>query len=578
LSGQPHVTGPRGFNGYDDLGVFSHVEGSRPSTVIGVNVMMAPSQQFTDCVLASRRGMMSEARHLASALLDVDTASDDLLRLDARLRLIWIEFQDGRHHAARSQAVAAIREANARDDLGRESRARSLYAHILAEDLETASATDEALRALQLARAAGDPVSMSAALIVPAIICSRLGLFDVAVELAEKAVVQAQLSGDQEAIAHCASNLGSLHADYLFRFADASSVQRRRYLDIAIEHTRTAIAVAKAYGDGERQRLPGYNLVEFSLLAGDIAGAERAMRDADAAVGVPSPRTLVQRGHVQALLLLELGDHERAIPALRESIDRCIAYPTLELAVFASQRLADVLENIGDFRGAYLAHCQFHALFCRHVDQDASRLMQDSIARDKIQQMRRSIAEAERRARQLAARNLQLARTRARAEQEMRTDALTGLGNRRRFDALIRQLTQEGASYVIAMADLDHFKTVNDRHGHRIGDCVLRRAAAIMRDVVIGSGHGQGLVSRIGGEEFAIVLPARSAAAGARDTCEKIRHAISSYPWGGLVEGLSVTITIGIGASEEAQDAARCLGLADERLYIGKARGRNCVV
>jgi two-component system cell cycle response regulator len=537
--------------------------------------MMTASEQFADCVLASRRGMMSKARHLASGLLDLGTASDDLLRLDARLRLIWIEFQDGRHRAARSQAIAAIREANALDDLGRESRARSLYAHILAEDLETSCATDQALLALQLARAAGDPVSMSAALIVPAIICSRLGLFDVAVELAEKAVAQAQLSGDQEAIAHCASNLGSLHADYLYRFADASPAQRRRYLDIAIEHTRTAIAVAKAYGDGERQRLPGYNLVEFSLLAGDVAGAERAMREADAAIGVPSPRNLVQRGHVQALLLLERGDHERAIPALRESIERCIAYPTLELAVFASQRLADVLESIGDLRGAYLAHCQFHSLFCRHVDQDASRLMQDSIARDKIQQMRRSIAEEERRARQLAARNLELARTRERAEQEMRTDALTGVGNRRRFDALIRQLTQDGASYVIAMADLDHFKAVNDRHGHTVGDRVLKQAATIMRDVVIGSGHG--LVSRIGGEEFSIVLPAQSALA-ARDTCESIRRAISSYPWGGLAEGLSVTLTIGIAGSDEGHDAARCLSLADERLYVGKALGRNRIV
>jgi diguanylate cyclase (GGDEF)-like protein len=534
-------------------------------------------EQFLDCVLASRRGMMSQARHLASRLLDAETASDGLLRLDARLRLIWIEFQDGRHHAARTQAIAAIREANALDDLGRESRARSLYAHLLAEDLETACATDQALRALQLARAAGDPVSMSAALIVPAIICSRLGLFDVAVELAEKAVVQAQLSGDQEAIAHCASNLGSLHADYLYRFADASPVQRRRYLDIAIEHTRTAIAVAKAYGDGERQRLPGYNLVEFSLLAGDIPGAERAMREADAAVGVPSPRNLVQRGHVQALLLLERGDHERAIPALRESIDRCIAYPTLELAVFASQRLADVLESIGDLRGAYLAHCQFHALFCRHVDQDASRIMQDSIARDKIQQARRSIAEEERRARQLAARNLELARARERAEQEMRTDALTGVGNRRRFDALIRRVSQDGFAYVIAMADLDHFKSINDRYGHTAGDRVLKNVAAIMNDVVSSSGHGHGLVSRIGGEEFAIVLPAQPVAA-ARETCEKIRRAVERYPWGNLAEGLCVTLTIGIADSDEAHDAAGCLSLADERLYIGKAIGRNCVV
>jgi two-component system cell cycle response regulator len=64
----------------------------------------------------------------------------------------------------------------------------------------------------------------------------------------------------------------------------------------------------------------------------------------------------------------------------------------------------------------------------------------------------------------------------------------------------------------------------------------------------------------------------------ARDTCESIRRAISSYPWGGLAEGLSVTLTIGIAGSDEGHDAARCLSLADERLYVGKALGRNRIV
>jgi diguanylate cyclase (GGDEF)-like protein len=539
--------------------------------------MTTPSEQFKDCVLASRRGMMSVARSLASNLLSVDLASDVTIRLDARLRMIWIEFQDGRHAAARAEAVATIEEAKALDDLDRESQARSLYAHILAEDLETSAATDQAIRALQLARAAGSPVSLSSAFIVPAIICSRLGLFDAAVEFAEKAVIQARLSGDQEAIAHCASNLGSLHADYLYRFADASAEQRRHYLDIAIEHTRTAIGVARAYGDGERQRLPGYNLVEFSLLAGDRAGAEQAMREADAAAGQPSRRTLVQRGHVHALLLLERGDYERAIPALRESIHRCIAYPTLELAVFASQKLANVLESIGDLRGAYLAHCQFHKLFCRHVDQDAGRLMQDSIARDRIQEMRHSMSEEEKRARQLTARNLELAETRERAAREMQTDALTGIGNRRRFDALITEFTKEGAAYAVAMVDVDHFKLVNDRYGHEIGDRVLKKAAAIINDVIISSGYARGLVSRIGGEEFAAILPGNSTTA-AQYTCERVRHTIKSYPWDGLAEGLSITLTIGLAFSDEAHDAAKCLGLADQRLYTGKHLGRNCMI
>ncbi|WP_159013821.1 diguanylate cyclase [Acidisoma sp. S159] len=433
------------------------------------------------------------------------------------------------------------------------------------------------MAALRLARATGDPLALSTALIVPAIICSRLGLYDAAVELAEQAVVQARLSGDVEAIAQCISNFGSLHADYLYRFAVVSPEERYSYLQTAIEHSRIAAVLARDHADGEMQRLPGYNLVEFLLLAGDRLAAEEAMRDTDAAAGEPSKRSLVQRGHVHALLLLEQGDRAHAIAALQESIERCIAYPSLELAVFSCHRLSQVLEEEGDFQAAYSAHARFHELFCRHTNEDASRHMQYSILHDKIEEMRSLVAEEEGRSSRLEAQNMKLVEETERFARETLEDALTGVGNRRRLDAVLAELSESRPRYAIAIADVDHFKLVNDRYSHVTGDLVLQTIAWLMRGIVMDPEEEGNLVARMGGEEFAIVLLKRSAVYG-REICEKIRSAVQTYDWEGLAPGLSVTISLGLTFSQEGKDAAECLSISDKRLYDGKRAGRNRVV
>jgi diguanylate cyclase (GGDEF)-like protein len=551
--------------------------GSHPSEVAVDNAMTAGTILFQDCIRASRLGLVPQARALALQVIGAYGESDHTLRLNAKLRLIRIEFQDGRHDAARDAAMSAIADAAELGDLAKESLARSYYAHLLAEEIETAAAADQALAALRLARATGDPLALSTALIVPAIICSRLGLYDAAVELAEQAVMQARLSGDVEAIAQCISNFGSLHADYLYRFAMVTPEERQSYLQTAIEHSRIAAALARDHADGEMQRLPGYNLVEFLLLAGDRVGAEEAMQDADAAAGEPSKRSLVQRGHVHALLLLEQGDRAHAIAALRESIERCIAYPSLELAVFSCHRLSQVLEEAGDFQAAYFAHARFHELYCRHTNEDASRHMQYSILHDKIEEMRSLVAEEEGRSSRLEAQNMKLVEETERFARETLEDALTGVGNRRRLDAALAELSENRPRYAIAIADVDHFKLVNDRYSHVTGDLVLQTIAWLMRGIVMDPEEEGNLVARMGGEEFAIVLLKRSAVYG-REICEKIRSAVQSYDWEGLAPGLSVTISLGLTFSQESKDAAECLWMSDKRLYDGKRAGRNRVV
>jgi len=169
-----------------------------------------------------------------------------------------------------------------------------------------------------------------------------------------------------------------------------------------------------------------------------------------------------------------------------------------------------------------------------------------------------------------------------RAEQRAReatllasTDELTGIANRRAFmgqlDREIAGAAEFGWPLAVAMFDVDHFKAVNDRYGHAVGDRVLQliaaRAAAVVR--------GGDLVGRLGGEEFGILMPGASLEEAAlvaerlRQAMEAARETDESLP--------GVTISIGIAAREGQRNAAELLAAADVALYAAKGEGRNRV-
>jgi diguanylate cyclase (GGDEF)-like protein len=168
-------------------------------------------------------------------------------------------------------------------------------------------------------------------------------------------------------------------------------------------------------------------------------------------------------------------------------------------------------------------------------------------------------------------------RERSRAlERESQEDPLTGIANRRHFsqrlDAEIEVALSVGQPLTLAVADLDHFKVVNDRLGHTVGDEVLRQSAALMRQMC----RSTDLVARIGGEEFALILPgmSRSAAVG---FCENLRHAVESYDWHSVHPGLSVTLSIGLSQWDGSAGTSALLQAADTQMYRAKHAGRNRV-
>jgi len=163
-------------------------------------------------------------------------------------------------------------------------------------------------------------------------------------------------------------------------------------------------------------------------------------------------------------------------------------------------------------------------------------------------------------------------------ERQARTDALTGLYNRRHFMEVASQeltrATRYGAKLAVLMIDVDHFKTINDTYGHKVGDLALQALAA----TCLGALREIDVVARFGGEEFAILLPETDAAA-AFDVAERLRQALgdTKIP---LEQGLPLRFTVSIGVAGLVEDVTNIdtlLSQADTALYAAKRHGRNRV-
>ena len=157
-----------------------------------------------------------------------------------------------------------------------------------------------------------------------------------------------------------------------------------------------------------------------------------------------------------------------------------------------------------------------------------------------------------------------------------RTDAKTGLLNAGAWqrEAAV-EVTRAQAPLAVAIADIDHFKAVNDTHGHLAGDAVLAAVSAAMRDLL----RDCDLCGRFGGEEFALLLP-RTTAAQALEITERIRQGISqlAIPRDGTA-AIRVTISIGVAVPSQARRTLDdLLAAADHALYQAKRSGRDRVV
>ncbi|SHK64157.1 diguanylate cyclase (GGDEF) domain-containing protein [Marinobacter antarcticus] len=160
-------------------------------------------------------------------------------------------------------------------------------------------------------------------------------------------------------------------------------------------------------------------------------------------------------------------------------------------------------------------------------------------------------------------------------EQAALTDALTSIPNKRALDEHLQRASllaeRHAEEYSLILCDLDHFKEVNDQHGHVVGDHLLRLTAGALETAIRNSDS----VYRFGGEEFAILLP-HTGEQEARDVADRVRSAVANLRIDCGGTELSVTISCGVARYMPPEGAEQWITRADEALYRAKDQGRNC--
>jgi len=161
---------------------------------------------------------------------------------------------------------------------------------------------------------------------------------------------------------------------------------------------------------------------------------------------------------------------------------------------------------------------------------------------------------------------------------EARTDALSGVGNRKAFDETISYLfaahSKQSEPFSLILCDVDHFKWINDTHGHVAGDAVVTHIGATLKQLV----RPGDFVGRFGGDEFAILLP-RTELAAAQEVSESVLCGLSrsNFDIGSARQRIAVTFSMGIATVRQNDNAETLLARADQAMYRSKQGGRNQV-
>jgi diguanylate cyclase (GGDEF)-like protein len=194
-------------------------------------------------------------------------------------------------------------------------------------------------------------------------------------------------------------------------------------------------------------------------------------------------------------------------------------------------------------------------------------------AYQELQHLNRSLAEANQQKSQLLE---ELRAKSAELEQQTKEDSLTGLSNRRYLDLRLENEFARAKRYrrnlTVIMADIDHFKRINDSFSHQTGDQVLKKVAGIFAE----NCRGVDIIARYGGEEFVLVLPETPSSGGIL-VCERIRKTIEEYRWEEIHKDLKVTISLGLCYDVGLASHREMLAAADAKMYQAKDQGRNQV-
>ena len=437
-------------------------------------------------------------------------------------------------------------------------------------------------KALDAARAAKDPSLMSWALNRTGVTYELMG----DPERAERFKLQAldiaqQINGSEEMFS-ALNNLCSLLTGASAKAPTPAATEEK--LQRALAYANDALALAKTSGNAHRIAISHGNLGMVQLRLARYDDALRNIDEAERLADEHGYRGLsLSMLADRAMLERRRGDIDSAVALYKQALAQ--AHQTDDHAMLLSMHegLYDCCKARGDAAQALEHHEAMLPLERERMKQQAdtqARLLLNRLelehARSETERARLDAEVQRLRAMKLEAENQQLVVRAHELGRHALEDQLTGLANRRRVDhelpLQMASARERRGALSIAAVDLDHFKLVNDRYGHGVGDDVLRAVARILLD----NTRGSDLLARMGGEEF-LVLFVGTPLAVASDICERLRRAVETYEWQQLAPGLTLTISIGLCDADAGQDMRALLERADASLYAAKRAGRNRV-
>ena len=317
---------------------------------------------------------------------------------------------------------------------------------------------------------------------------------------------------------------------------------------------------------GQRQRFESRLANALDMAEGEPEVIDVIERSFAAVVpDAPVELLLADNSHAHLLRMAGVGPDGEPPSCSVDSPDRCPAARRAQVQVFGDSDHLDACPKLRNRpQGRVSALCVPVSIMGRtvgviHTTDKPEAEVQDSQIQDLT-----TLAK-------LAGARIGLLRVMAETQLQASTDTLTGLLNRRSFSQKVGDVPHDLYPVAVAMADLDHFKVLNDTYGHETGDRALRLFARVLRDSL----RGHDLISRYGGEEFAIAFPDCSSVDATRALTTVAAQLDAAITVGGLPK---FTSSFGITEIEPGEELAAALRRADDALLVAKRSGRNQIV
>jgi diguanylate cyclase (GGDEF)-like protein len=401
---------------------------------------------------------------------------------------------------------------------------------------------------------------------------------------AEQALEIAARTGAPEVLFSCHNNLAYF---WLRRVEEARAIGDDAVLADAVASARRtaeqATTLARASGSPFQVAVALSNLVN-ALLAGHLLGEALPLLNEFGHIAHDHGyRTLAVEADAQRAIFLRLKGEPRQAARILEALLHANAEPPPQLRRLLIRSLYETHKACGQYREA-LGWLEQLSGLDRQINRDNLVLQTEVILiRDQVEQAqaRADSADADARRERARAAHLESEQQRLREhamalDRAAHEDVLTGLHNRRHAEfalpLLVEGARMAGQVLSVAALDVDHFKKINDTHGHAVGDAVLQQLAQLLRHRL----RSADLLARTGGEEFLAVLVG-STPQQAAEICERLRLAVAEHDWAAITPGLAVRISVGIAGGTPPLAADTLLNRADHALYAAKRGGRNRV-